>query len=345
MISLLDLPALKLLWKERRWGQPAWQAFEKAYFEDLAESFDALGLPDKVSEGLLAETEFFPLTPTQQALAGDGTLKLLFRTSDGLNFETVVMRYGGKGKPERFTVCVSSQVGCPARCGFCSTGTMKWSRNLTAAEIIAQVLWCNRYLRPQGARVNNIVFMGMGEPMLNYAEVKTALSTLLEQRKFNLGPRQITVSSVGIIPGIESLIADRLPVNLAISLHAPNDELRSRIMPINKSYPLPDLFAAIDKWQAVTGKEIFYQYVMLRGVNDSPEHIQQIAGWLKDRPGRLNLIPYNPGPSLQELDATEREQIYAFARGLREHGLHVLIRHTFGQDIAAACGQLVVQAR
>jgi 23S rRNA (adenine2503-C2)-methyltransferase len=341
--SLLDLPALKALWKERRWGQPAWQAFEKAYFEDLCGSYAELNtLPEQIVAELSQEWTFFPLEPSQEYLAEDGTLKLLFETHDGLKFETVLMRYNPPGKPDRFTVCVSSQIGCPARCAFCSTGTMKWSRNLKAEEILAQVVYFNRSLKASGARVNNIVFMGMGEPLLNYAEVKRALDTLLEQRKFNLGPRQISVSTVGIVPGIEQILADRLPTNLAVSLHAPNDSLRSSLIPINNSYPLATLFESLDRWTRQTGKDVFYQYVMLRDINDQPEHILQLASLLKDRPARINLIPYNPGPALQDLDATERAQIFGFARNLREHGLHVMIRHTFGQDIAAACGQLLV---
>jgi 23S rRNA (adenine2503-C2)-methyltransferase len=347
VLSLLDLPALKALWKERRWGQPSWQAFEKAYFEQLACSYEELeAVPSQIVAALRKDVAFFPLEVSQEFLAEDGTLKLLFETHDGLKFETVLMRYSAEGKADRFTVCVSSQIGCPARCAFCSTGTMKWSRNLRAEEIVAQVVYFNRRLKSQGAngaRVNNIVFMGMGEPLLNYVEVKQALNMLLDQRKFNLGPRQISVSTVGIVPGIEQLLADQLPTNLAVSLHAPNDELRSRLIPINGSYPLATLFASLDRWTEQTGKAVFYQYVMLRGINDQPEHIQQLADWLKARPARLNLIPYNPGPALQDLDPTEREQIFDFAQRLRAHGLHVLIRHTFGQDIAAACGQLLVR--
>lgn len=345
MLSLLDLPALKALWKERRWGQPSWKAFEKAYFEDLCGSYaDLQDLPKPIVDTLIREVVFFPLQVSEELRAADGTLKLLFETHDGLKFETVLMRYGGEGKPDRYTVCVSSQVGCPARCTFCATGTMTWSRNLTAEEIVAQIVYFNRRLKAEGARVNNIVFMGMGEPLLNYSEVKMALDTLLQQQKFGLGPRQISVSTVGIVPGIEQLLSDQVPVNLAVSLHAPNDELRSRLIPVNRTYPLATLFASLDRWTKQTRKNIFFQYVMLKDINDQPEHIQQLASLLKDRPARLNLIPYNPGPSLQDLDATERELIFAFADGLRQQGLSVLIRHTFGQDIAAACGQLVIRS-
>lgn len=343
VLSLLDIPALKILWKERRWGQPSWQAFEKAYFEDLCGSYAELhDLPSQVVSALSNEVAFFPLQVSEEFLSTDGTLKLLFETHDGLKFETVLMRYSGAGKADRFTVCVSSQVGCPARCSFCATGTMKWSRNLSAEEILAQVVYFNRRLKASGARVNNVVFMGMGEPLLNYAEIKQALDTLLEQRKFGFGPRHITLSTVGIVPGIEQLMADQVSANLAVSLHAPNDELRSSLIPINRSYPLDSLFESLDRWTKQTGKEVFYQYVMLRNINDQPEHIAQLASLLKNRPARLNLIPYNPGPALHDLDATERKEIFAFAQKLREHGLHVLIRHTFGQDIAAACGQLVI---
>lgn len=343
LTSLLD-PALKTLWKQRRWGQPAWLAFEKGFFETLWHDYDdADTLPEPVLEALKAEVPFTPIQPVHESLASDGTLKLLFESVDGHKFETVLMKYSAPNKPDRYTVCVSSQVGCPARCVFCSTATMKWSRNLRTDEILAQVMWCNRHLRARGARVNNLVFMGMGEPLLNYDNVKGALDMLLVQRKFGMGPRHITVSTVGIIPGIQQMIADKLTINLAVSLHAPSDQLRSQIIPINKSYPLPKLFAQLDEWTNITGKEVFYQYVMLKDRNDGPEQILGLADWLKDRPARLNLIPYNPGPSLEELDPTEREQIYAFAAGLREHDIHVLIRHTFGQDIAAACGQLVVR--
>lgn len=346
MHSLFDIPALKQLWKTRRWGQPAWQTFERGLFVDLWDSYAAMhdSLPAPVREALAAEVPFEPLTCVQQAQSSDGTLKVLFETADGLKLESVLMAYNSPNKPARYSVCVSSQIGCPARCSFCATATMTYARNLRADEIIAQVVWFNRHLIKQGSRVHNVVFMGMGEPLLNYEAVKQALEGLLTQRYFQMGPRHISVSTVGILPGLEKLLADGLTVNLAVSLHAPNDSVRNQIVPINRAYPIADLMEVLDRWCETYNKDIFYEYVMLRGVNDQPEHARELGELLKNRRCRFNLIPYNPGPGLKELQPTEQEQIYLFADQLREAGLQVLIRHTFGQDIAAACGQLAVQS-
>ncbi|PKL74883.1 MAG: 23S rRNA (adenine(2503)-C2)-methyltransferase, partial [Candidatus Melainabacteria bacterium HGW-Melainabacteria-1] len=324
MHSLLDLDSLKNHWKARRWGQPAWQVFERGYFEALHDSYaDFEDLPAAVLTDLSTEVPFFPLKLAHESIASDGTVKVLFETLDGLKFETVLMRYNTGGR-DRYTVCVSSQVGCPARCTFCATATMSFSRNLRSDEIIAQVLWFNRRLKARHAKVQNVVLMGMGEPLLNYEQVKSALDTLLTQRLFGMGPRHITLSSVGILPGLDQLIADKLPVNLAISLHAPTDELRSQIIPVNRAYPLAELFARLDRWTANTGKQVFYQYVMLRDRNDGDTQADQLGELLHKRPARLNLIPYNPGPGLEDLDPSELSRIHAFAARLRSHGLHVL---------------------
>ena len=345
MLSLLDLDALEALWKERRWGLESWRRFEKGFFEELWEDYDRFcELPEALIGHLRDHVPLFPLRCVSQSEAADGTLKLLFETSEGLKLESVLMRYGGEGKPERYSVCVSSQVGCPARCAFCATGTMKWGRNLRSDEILAQVLWCNRWLKARGQRVQNLVFMGMGEPLLNCDQVFTAIKALLDQRKFSLGPRRITLSTVGIVPGLERLLASGLPIRLAVSLHAPTDTLRSYIVPINKSYPLDVLMPVLDRWTAAHDKQIVYEYVMLRDLNDGQQQAAELTRLLAGRRAYVNLIPYNPGPGQFELHPSPRERIYAFAERLRAGGIRTIVRHTFGRDIAAACGQLAVNS-
>jgi 23S rRNA (adenine2503-C2)-methyltransferase len=275
---------------------------------------------------LAARLPFSTLAVEDEAHARDGTVKTLFRTGDGRPVEAVLMRY----RDGRRSICVSSQSGCPLTCTFCATGTMKFGRNLTASEILDQVLHFRR-IEP----VDHLVFMGMGEPMMNIDAVLEAARRLPD---VGITHRRTTVSTVGWLPGVERFAQTDMPLRLALSLHAPDDELRSRIMEVNERYPLADVLAAGRAHFEQTNRPVFIEYVMLAGVNDSPAQARALAELLG--PGRtfkVNLIPYNPTGLY---DGSPRETIAAFQAILTEHGVRATTRLTRGRDIDAACGQL-----
>lgn len=262
--------------------------------------------------------------------------KALITLNDGLKVETVLLKHSDG----RNTVCVSSQVGCPLGCQFCATGQMGFKRDLTYLEIIEQILFFARSLKEKNEKVTNIVFMGMGEPFLNYDVVITAIKILNDPDYFNIGARRISISTCGIIEGIEKLTKEKLQVNLAISFHAPNDKLRSELMPINKQYPLKKLLAAVKKYAEISSRKVMFEYLMIDGVNDSPSHAKELAGLLKNKLFMVNLIPYNPtGKFKPSTGAT----IKAFKEVLMKHGVNVTQRYSFGQDINASCGQLATK--
>jgi 23S rRNA (adenine2503-C2)-methyltransferase len=269
------------------------------------------------------------VTPSQ-----DGSQKLVFCLAGGSRISSVVMP-----DDDRITLCVSTQVGCGLQCLFCLTGVMGLERNLAAAEIVGQVLAANRLLAPD-RRVTHIVFMGMGEPLANYAALVQSLR-ILTDAKLGLGysPRRITVSTVGLVPGIEKLGRENLKVNLAISLHAATDEVRSKLMPVNRSFNLATLMAALKKYPLGPRQRIFFEYVMLDGVNDSPEDARRLAKLLRGVKAKVNLIPFNDWE-----DAPFRRpplpRILAFQSILLDAGITTTVRWSKGEDIGAACGQL-----
>jgi 23S rRNA (adenine2503-C2)-methyltransferase len=268
---------------------------------------------------------FSSLEVEHEAHARDGTVKALFRTHDGRPVEAVLMRF----RDGRRSVCVSSQSGCPLTCTFCATGTMKFGRNLTASEILDQVLHFRR-IEP----VDHLVFMGMGEPMMALGSV---LGTCARLPDAGITHRRTTISTVGWVPGIERLTETDLPVRLAFSLHAPEDGLRSRIMPVNDRYPIAEVLAACEAYHARRRRRVFIEYVMLDGVNDTYEQALALTRLLDPRIYKVNLIPYNPTGSY---GGSSRGAIAAFKAVLEEHGLRATVRLTRGRDIAAACGQL-----
>jgi 23S rRNA (adenine2503-C2)-methyltransferase len=257
-------------------------------------------------------------------------VKALFMTRDGRPVEAVMMRY----RDGRRSLCVSSQSGCPLTCTFCATGSMKFGRNLTAWEILDQALHFRR-IEP----VDHLVFMGMGEPLMNLDAVLGAARRLPD---IGISHRHTTVSTVGWVPGIDRLAGEPEPIRLAFSLHAPEDALRSEIMPVNERYPLHRVLEACLRWHEAKRKPVFIEYVMLAGVNDSFGQAVQLASLLDPRVFKVNLIPYNPTDSVYE--GSSREAIAAFRGALEEHGLRATVRLTRGRDIAAACGQLAVAA-
>jgi 23S rRNA (adenine2503-C2)-methyltransferase len=287
-------------------------------------------LPAALRDRLEAEVPFSSLSVVNEAVSSDGTVKALFRTGDGRAVEAVLMRY----RDGRRSVCVSSQSGCPLTCTFCATGAMKFGRNLTASEILDQVLHFRR-IEP----VDHVVFMGMGEPMMNLEGVLAAARRLPDA---GITHRRITISTVGWVPGIDRLAESDMPIRLAFSLHAPEDGLRSRIMPVNDRYPLGDVLAACERYHAKRRRRIFIEYVMLAGVNDGYAQAVQLAQLLDPRIYKVNLIPFNPTGSLYE--GSSRGAIGAFKAALEEHGLRATVRLTRGRDIDAACGQLAAKA-
>jgi 23S rRNA (adenine2503-C2)-methyltransferase len=309
-------------------GQPAFRA--RQVWQWTARGATGYEQMTNVPAALRAELEervpFSTLTVVHQAESRDGTVKTLFNTSDGRPVEAVLMRY----RDGRRSLCVSSQSGCPLTCTFCATGRMKFGRNLTASEIVDQALHFRRF-----EDVDHAVFMGMGEPLMNLDNVLAAARRLPD---VGITHRRTTISTVGWLPGIERLADEPEPIRLAFSLHAPDDALRSELMPLNERYAMADVLAACERWYERKRRRVFIEYVMLAGVNDQYAQALQLARLLDPAKFKVNLIPYNPTGSPYE--GSGREAIAAFKAVLEEHGLPATVRLTRGRDIDAACGQL-----
>lgn len=261
------------------------------------------------------------------------TIKALIELKDGLKIESVLMKHIDK----RNTVCVSSQVGCALGCLFCATGKMGFKRNLEVDEIIEQVVLFARYLQKEKQKITNIVFMGMGEPFLNYDNVINAIKILNDKQGFNLGARSFSISTAGIIDGINNLAKEKLQVNLAISLHAPDNKLRSKIIPVNKRYPLLKVLKSVDNYILKTKRKVMFEYLMIDNLNDKNEHAEKLARLMKKPLYFVNLILYNP---TGDFKPSSKKRIKKFREILEKKGVHVGQRYSFGQDIKAACGQL-----
>ncbi len=289
---------------------------------------------------LLEEFTCSPLTLVKIHDSEDGeTQKFLWKLEDGAYVESVLII-----APDRKTVCVSSQVGCPARCAFCASGKKGLIRNLTSAEIVAQVLLIQGHLQTQGEVVTNVVYMGMGEPLKNYENVTASIRMMTSPDLFGMSPRRITVSTVGVIEGITRFARENLKVNLVLSLHAPNQTVRQKIIPYARQYPLDEILLSMDDFQTRTGRDVTYEYTLLEGINDEPEHAQELARLLKGKQCTVNLIPYNPIPGIR-LKRPSTERIVAFRQILDSARIINTCRYTKGVDIAAACGQLALQEK
>jgi 23S rRNA (adenine2503-C2)-methyltransferase len=286
-------------------------------------------LPALLRERLAAELPLSTLSIRAEARSDDGTVKTLFDTGDGRPLEAVLMRY----RDGRHSVCVSSQSGCPLTCTFCATGKMKFGRNLTADEILDQALHFRRV-----EAIDHVVFMGMGEPTMNIDNVLAACERLPD---LGVTHRRTAISTVGWVPGIDRIAEFEKPIGLALSLHAPNDALRSQLMPVNDRYPLSEVLAACDRYRAKRRRKVFVEYVMLDGVNDHPAHARELAALLDPRIYKINLIPYNPTGAY---DGSSPERIETFREILAEHRVPATVRLTRGRDIDAACGQLAAKA-
>jgi 23S rRNA (adenine2503-C2)-methyltransferase len=322
----MDRALLEQTLRER--GEPAFRA--RQVWEWTARGvagYEAMtNLPLALRDELAAAVPFSTLTVEAERESKDGTVKTLFRTSDGHPVEAVLMRY----RDGRRSLCLSSQSGCPLTCTFCATGSMAFGRNLTASEIVDQALYFRRL-----TELDHAVFMGMGEPMLNSDEVLAAARRLPD---LGITHRRTTVSTVGWLPGLKRFVDEVVePIRLALSLHAPDDELRSQIMPVNEKYPIADVVAECRRHVEATRRRVFVEYVMLAGVNDAPEQARSLAELLGREHFKVNLIPYNPTGLY---DGSSRDRIAAFRHELERARVPVTVRLTRGRDIEAACGQL-----
>jgi 23S rRNA (adenine2503-C2)-methyltransferase len=393
----------------REWGEPPYRAQQilRWVYKEYASSFEEMtNLPSALRANLAERVSIGSAELVAQKISSDGwTRKVLLKMRDGTTVEAVLMLYY-----DRATVCISSQVGCAMGCNFCATGQMGFTRNLSAGEIVEQVIWFNRWLRehpfrrefadrastdessrrahrrmtgddrrktkdergrtlkhnPQSAirnpqsidawhstaqtgvskeltAITNVVFMGMGEPLVNYGNLWGAIRNLNSPQGLGMGARRLTVSTVGVAPQIRRFAREELAVNLAVSLHAANDELRSSMMPINLRYPISELLDACCDYVETTRRRITLEYVLINGTNDSLEHARQLRDLLRGLLCHVNLIPLNPVPGTG-MTATPRELVYAFQRTVEEAGISTTVRIERGVDIAAACGQLKVEA-
>jgi 23S rRNA (adenine2503-C2)-methyltransferase len=308
-------------------GEPSYRADQ--VWEWVARGIGSYGemsnLPAPLRDRLEERVPLSTLEVESEAHSDDGTVKTLFRTVDGRPLEAVLMRY----RDGRRSVCLSSQSGCPLTCSFCATGQMKFGRNLSADEILDQALHFRRV-----EAIDHVVFMGMGEPTMNIDSVLAACERLPALGVTN---RRTAISTVGWVPGIDRLAECEMPLSLALSLHAPDDELRSRLMPVNDRYPLAEVLAACQRYMERRRRKVFVEYVMLDGVNDRPEQARALAARLDPRAYKVNLIPYNP---TGVYDGSPPERIERFRAALAESGLTATVRLTRGRDIDAACGQL-----
>jgi 23S rRNA (adenine2503-C2)-methyltransferase len=320
------------------WGEPnfrstqIWQGLYKQLWR-TPEEFSPL--PKTLQKRLADNFSFSHLSPTRTLSSSDGeTQKILFTLPDGLAIETVRMGYA-----RRRTLCISTQAGCAMGCVFCATGQMGFKRHLTSGEIVEQVIHFAHLLKGVGERVTNIVVMGMGEPFHNYNETMKAIDRLNHGEGFNFGARRITISTVGLIPVIRKFAAEKRQVNLAVSLHAADDELRSSILPINRKYPLRELLQTCREYSTQTHRRITFEWALIQDVNDSPEQAQRLAALLKGILCHVNVIQLNPTKKYSG-KATSRQRALEFKQELEKNGIPCTIRLRRGIDIQAGCGQL-----
>lgn len=315
-------------------GEPAYRASQvlRRLWQNPAPDFGAMTeLPKALRDELARRFDMPRLEVLTHQQSADGTQKFLFRLHDGQGIETVAIPEG-----DRVTLCISSQAGCALQCAFCATGAMGFQRNLAVHEIAGQVR--EMRLADPPIRVTNIVFMGMGEPLMNWKAVDPTLTILNDPRGLGIGARHITVSTVGILPGIVALSERPEQFRLAISIHAPSDSLRRELMPVNTKYPLAQVIEAAKKFD----RRVTFEYVMLGGVNDGVEHAIQLGQLARECRAFVNLIPLHPGGA-RGFTPTPQPEIVRFARELRKQGVEVAIRKSRGTDISAACGQLRVE--
>ena len=321
-------------------GEPAYRARQvwEGLYQHGTEPGALTTLPRSLRERLAAEPALAPALRLDAVVHADGdeTVKWRWALQDGRMIETVLMHY-----PQRSTVCVSSQAGCAMACGFCATGQAGFQRNLTAGEVVEQVVRAGTEARRHGRRLSNVVFMGMGEPMANYDRVWSAVERL--HTDVGLSARHLTISTIGIVPGIRRLAEATLPVNLAVSLHAADDTLRDELVPANRRYPLAALMEACHAWVDAKGRRLSFEWALIAGVNDRPADAARLADLARDVRAHVNLIPLNPTPGFSTR-GTPPAGVRAFCDLLTSFGVNATVRHNRGTDIDAACGQLAARA-
>lgn len=318
-------------------SEPAYRVKQarEAVFSKLIENWDeATNFPAALREKLNKECSL--RIDFKKNISEDGaTIKFLITLVDGFKIESVLMRH-----EERNTVCVSSEVGCPLACAFCATGKMGFKRNLFVGEIIEQILCAARFLKKEKQKIDSVVFMGMGEPFLNYENVLAAIKILNDPSGFGIGARHISISTAGVVEGIRKITRESIQVNLAISLHAPNDKLRNEIMPTGKKYTIKKILSAVGEYLDATGRKVMFEYLMIRNFNDKPEHAKELAALLSRLPRHLifvNLILYNP---TGDFFPSKKEAVKKFKEILRRARISTTERYRFGRGIKGACGQL-----
>jgi 23S rRNA (adenine2503-C2)-methyltransferase len=332
-LSFNDISDVLRTWKEPDYRSlQLWQGLYKHFWNSALE-FSQFSKPLK--ESLFNEYSFHDLEVIKKEVSSDGmTEKVLFKLADDYKIETVLMEY-----KKRQTICVSTQSGCPAGCVFCATGQMGFNRNLSIGEIVSQVLYYSRYLDGIGKKLTNVVLMGMGEPFLNYANTLSAVARLNDPRGYNFGSRRFTISTVGILPKLQIFISEKHHINLAISLHSIDDEIRSRLLPITKNYSVKNLLEICKQYTTATGRRISFEWAMINGINDSDKDARSLARLLHGMNCHVNIIPLNA--TIKYLGkASPREKLYDFRDILVHNGIKCTIRLHRGIDIGAGCGQL-----
>jgi 23S rRNA (adenine2503-C2)-methyltransferase len=356
---LLNLSPQELADLLKSWGEPAFRAAQIQHwlYHELVDDFEAMtNLPRSLRTRLKESARISTLVPVLEKDSADGlTRKAVFRLHDEQTLETVLMLYAdAPHSPElaegedshaqyaRRTVCISTQVGCPIGCPFCATGQAGYIRNLTVGEIVAQVLYFARERKRAGYTIlplTNIVIMGMGEPLMKFDITWRAIQAITDPERFGLGARRVTVSTSGLIPGIARLAELHSQINLAVSLHAPDDELRDELVPINRRYPIHELMSACREYVRQTHRRITFEYALMDRINDSPSQARATAALLGDLLSHVNLIPLNPTAE-SPYQRSPYERVQAFERILREAGIPITLRVEKGIEIAAGCGQL-----
>lgn len=360
-VHLFDLTHRELEAFVQELGEPRYRADQvwSWLYRHLVTDFDQMtNLPLSLRERLKEFAVIHTMRPIAEVASRETPArKLLFQLADGESIEAVLMDYrtgdpdyrsetageplneGNSQDRERHTACISTQVGCAMGCVFCATGQMGLVRQMTAGEVIEQVIHLARALQHEGKRLTNLVFMGMGEPLANWPATWQTVETLNNARGFNIGARRITISTVGLVPGIRRLAHAGLQVRLAVSIHAPDDELRNRLVPINRQYPLGQVLEACREYLACTRRRITFEYVMIDHVNDFPEHAEALAGLIHGMLCHVNLIPLNPTPGT-DMRPSSYERCVAFQNVLRQHHIPTTLRVRRGIDVQAGCGQL-----
>ncbi len=335
--TLLDVPLAELPLPA---GAPAYrraQLAEWLYVRGVADPLAMTSLPLAFREWLAAEHVIDPFAYVRRFPSRDGSVRYLFTLRDGRSTEAVYMPYAG-----RRTVCVSSMVGCPAGCAFCATGALGFGRNLTRGEIVGQVLAVARHEGVEPRSVRNVVLMGMGEALLNYREALAAVRTLVDPRALDMSPRRITISTVGLPSRMRRLADEGLPLVLAVSLHAPDDETRRRIIPTALANPVDEIVEAMRYWRERVGRRVTIEYTLLAGVNDSDEQALSLARLAREVGAHVNLIPFNPWPG-SGFAQSSRRRTASFEGVLRARGVSASVRFSRGRDAGGACGQLALR--